>query len=214
MYALILEVCLLIKIKIDNRIVRNKNISNGAFVLYAELVYLKFVNKNSESVLIHHKLLMKYLNWHDKRKLKKYFKELYNHKLIKEEIKTFPKYKQILVTLINYNSNNFTWLPDNLIKNIKLFGDIGFRLIYYYKSFINDNEISIQYAFPSLNTIAKDLGITENTVVKYNYILEKFKLIKIDKHELVGKFKNNNTEKYFTKYNNYYYINIEKILGP
>jgi len=213
MYALILEVCLLIKVKIDNRIVRNKNISNGAFVLYAELVYLKFVNKNSNEISIYHKLLMKYLNWQDVRKLKKYLTELYNQKLIKEKFKTLPKYNQIKITLTNYSTKNFTWLPNNLIKNIKLLGDIGFRLIYYYKSFINDEQINTQYAFPSLNTIANDLGTTRNTIIKYNNILEKNKLIKIDKHELTGKYKNNITGKYFTKFNNYYYIRIEKILN-
>lgn len=209
----------MIKVKIDNRIVRNKNISNGAFTLYAELVYLKFINtnskenKNPEKIYIHHKLLMKYLNWQDIRKLKKYLTELYNQKLIKEEFITFPKYKQIEITLTNYSTKNFTWLPDNLIKNLKLLGDIGFRLIYYYKSFINDEQIDTQYAFPSLDTIAENLKTTKKTIIKYNDLLEKNKLIKIDKHELTGKYKNNITGKYFTKFNNYYYIKINKILN-
>jgi hypothetical protein len=210
---MLMEECLLIKIKVDNNIVRNDKISSSAFSLYVELKYLSFLNKNSNEISIHHKLLMKYLNWNDIRKLKTYLIELYNFKLIKEEFKTLPKYKPIKITLINYTTKNFTWLPDNLIKNIRIIGDTGLRLIYYYKSFINDKDINLKYAYPSKDIISNNLGISENTVTKYNRILQKNKLIKIDKHESMGKNKNSNTGKYFTKFNNYYYINLEKILN-
>lgn len=199
----------MINIQIDNRIVRNNKISNEAFLLYAELLYLKFLNKQADKISIYHLTLMKYLNWKDKRKLKNSLMQLHSLNLIKGNFNILPKFKQIEITFTKYNSKHYTYLPDTLIKNINIIGDIGFRLIYYYKSFINN--VNMEYAFPSLQTISQDLNISEKTIIKYNKILEKHKLITIEVHELSGKHFNKNSKKYFTKFSNYYYINLKNI---
>lgn|GEM_PF-4670206 len=199
-------------IKIDNRIVRNTNIkiSNPAFALYVELQYLNFLNKNINTIKVYHSLLQKYLNWKDRRKLKIYLDELYDLKLIKNKINTLPRYKQITIDIAKINSKHFIFIPETLIENIKIIGEIGLRLICYYMSHINKKQ---PYAFPSYETLENNLDISSHTITRYNKILEKDNhLIKIDKQKNEGNFINPITGKSFVKFNNHYYLRLDNIL--
>lgn len=74
-----------------------------------------------------------------------------------------------------FKTKSFTQLPKcSLINKIRQIGLIGYRLIYYYESYINRKDvISKQFCFVGQNTISSELNINKETIKKYNDIFEK-----------------------------------------
>jgi hypothetical protein len=151
----------------------------------------------------------------DNRTLKKCLQNLHKQQIILEYIDKLPKQKALELTFdpIPFESKKFTQLPANILNKVEHIGVIGLRLLFYYESYINrTNPPEKQFAFPAIETIAKDLHINKETVIEYNEKLKKNKLLKITKHKL------ENTGEYdsldnalFTKYNNHYHVQIDKI---
>lgn len=152
---------------------------------------------------------MEYLYWKNNKKFKKCLNELYEQKVIKENFDKLPKHSAIHISFFKTKLNKFSSLPSNIIYHIDIIGEIGLRLIFYYKSFINSEDIN-EYACPSLNKIFNDTGITKPSIIKYNEKLKKAKFIKIVPHELEREV-NINTGKEYIKFNNYYYIRFNKL---
>jgi DNA-binding transcriptional regulator YhcF (GntR family) len=101
-----------------------------------------------------------------------------------------------------------------MLNRIDQIGTIGLRLLVYYESFINRQEpITEQYAYPSIETTSKTLGINKNTILKFNEILVTAKLLKITKHkiEFVDELDELDQPIRFTKYNNHYHVQINKL---
>ncbi|MED1599764.1 hypothetical protein [Alkalihalophilus marmarensis] len=155
----------------------------------------------------------------DNRTLRKVFDNLYENNLIIEPILKFPNRSAMTVSLnpeyaISSNTRAFTQLDARVFNKSILahIGATGVRMLYYYQSRINYKSLSTDHCFAAVKTIAKEIGVSKETVIKYNEILESTKLIKIIKHKLdwSGGYNEFGFEDY-TRYNNHTYINEENI---
>lgn len=209
------------KIQIATEIIRNPTISHEAFYVYAKLLQHYFVKKDGNVELtIDHKKFMYFCNIKSNHTLKKTLTQLYENKLILNEIDKLPRQGTIMITLNDRyvkNGKKFKfaqfeyWILDQcVLDHIKY---EGFRLLYYLQSYISKEK---QFCHCSRETIASEIGSNPKTVDKYVEILKKWKLIKVVKHELKssGEYKMNEFGKEketFTKFNNHYYIRNEKL---
>ncbi|KOS61478.1 hypothetical protein FJQ98_16455 [Lysinibacillus agricola] len=200
-----------IRLQIPTEVVRNIGfkIDEKSFAIYAFLLYQKFRSrdKNDPILQIDHVVMKNNLGINDNRTLKRCFKVLYDQKLIKNEISKFPTNGQLKVELLYpYRKDWFTQLPLKSLNRIEEIGHHGYRLMYYYESYINRNDISQDYCYPSYISIRDDLKISDDTLTKYNTQLKKLKLITITKHEV--QFDNPLDENRFTRFNNHYRVNL------
>lgn len=207
------------QIQLPMSIIRNPDINCVTFYVYAKLIQHYYVHKGKSNMLqIDHKKFMYFSNINSNKTFKKVIDSLYENKLIKNKIEQLPRSGLIEIELNDFfnkeKNYQFAQLPFYLLDKCVLeeIGYEGYRLLYYYKSYINDAR---QYCFCSRETIARDIGVSDNTVDKYNKILKKWKLVKITKHELkgTGEFEINEfgTEKEsFTKYNNHYVLRFDQ----
>lgn len=197
------------KIQIPTEVIKNPKISNESFFVYAKLIQHYYVYKGKSNVLcINHAKFMYFANIKSNRTFKKCLDELYENKLIINNIKILPRRGNIEIELADINNHKFAqlefWFLDQCVLNE--IGYEGYRLLYYLKSYINNYK---EHCFCSRETIANDIGSSPNTVDKYCKRLEKLKLIKIHKHELKsdGTYDNEfTTRENFTKYNNHYFL--------
>jgi hypothetical protein len=197
------------KIQLPTEVIKNSNISNESFFVYAKLIQHYYVHKGkSNTLFIDHAKFMYFANIKSNRTFKKCLNELYENKLILNEIKNLPRRGNIEIELVKIDNCKFAqleyWFLEQCV--INEIGYEGYRLLYYLKSYINNYE---EYCYCSRETIASDIGSSPNTVDKYCKILKKLKLIKIQKHKLIsdGTYLNEfDTRENFTKYNNHYYI--------
>lgn len=118
--------------------------------------------------------------------------------------------------LVEKNDKRFTKLPaDLLTKKLPLIGEYGFRLMYYYESYINrSSPNAVDYAFPAFETITRETGISPATIENYNRILWENHLIDITRHKISGFYTVNQQgdESYLGyRYNNHYKVMIENI---
>ena len=201
-------------LQVPTEIVRNIgfNIDEKSFAVYAYLLYKKFRSRDKDNNLlkIDHNAMKNILCINDNRTLKRCFKVLYEQRLIKDEVSKFPTNGYLEVELLfPYRKDWFTQLPLDLLNKIKDTGHHGYRLMYYYESYINRNEVTQDYCYPSYITIREDLKISDDTLTKYNNVLKKLKLISIVKHEV--QFDNPLDEDKFTRFNNHYRVNLFNI---
>lgn len=204
-------------IQVPDEIIRNSLITLDAntFAVYTYLKFLHFRNYNECELLLDHNKFKHKLYIADNRTLKKSFLKLHKEQIILEYIDKFPTKGALNLTFnpLPFESKTFTQLPATVINKIEHIGLIGFRLLFYYESFINrQDEPSKQFAFPAIETICKHLGLNKDTVIEYNDKLKKHKLLKIIKHEIewTGEY-NELSQPLFTKYNNHYYVRIDKL---
>ena len=202
--------------QVCNEMIRNPDLSSEAFLLFVKLKYdyeCKHRNKNNEYNsdvhIFYHRNIMEFLGWKDLRTFKKCLNELHMFGYI-ECLKDFLPKLNPLEIKIEKIEKNFTSLPHNLLYNIKSIGKYGFRLLYYYESFIN-RKIKQVHSYPSMEKIYEHTRISDKTVKKYNDILVKLKYLKIEKHELINGFVNENGETTAKRFNNYYYVKLENI---
>jgi hypothetical protein len=212
------------KIQIPTKIVRDNSLKAIDFVLLAKLIQA-YNFENKEVFKVDHKILMNFLNIKDNKTLKEALMVLHKEGYVLNEITDLPRKSSNGISIeINpqfipklNEGTVFTQLTKNALDKsvIAAVGYIGVRLLYYYKSFINEKDTKKQYAHPAEETTAQDLGISKTTVVEYNKKLKKHKLLKIESHEL----SHNNEYKrvgdrqmiIFTKYNNHYTLRHDKI---
>ena len=207
-----------IYLQIPDEIIRNQcvDFNHYDFGVYAMLKYAHFRNPNKDKDMLEvdHKFMMNKLFINDSRTLKKPLNKLYKYGFIEEEIKRLPR-NGILKLKFNpspFKTKSFTQLPTNLINKIEQIGLIGYRLIYYYESYINRKDvISKQFCFVGQDTISSELNINKETIKKYNDILKKSKIVTIKKHKLEFDGYDDLDNIVFNKYNNHYYVHIDKM---
>jgi hypothetical protein len=204
------------KIQIPTDVIRNKKLSHEAFFVYGKLLQHYYINKGKSTILsIDHRKFMYFANIKSNKTFKKCMSELFLNELIKCDVITLPRQGNIEIELVDVKGKKdypFAqleyWFLDQYILDVIHYE--GFRLLYYFKSYINDYK---EFCFCSRERIAEDIGSSPNTVDKYCGILEKLKLIKIDKHVLksdgsyLGEFDDREN---FTKYNNHYYLRVDQ----
>lgn len=207
------------QIQLPISIIRNPDISCVTFYVYAKLIQHYYVHKgNSDTLKIDHKKFMYFSNINSNKTFKKVLLELFNNKLIKRYIEQLPRSGLMEIELNTFFNKEkkyqFAQLPFYLLDKcvLDVIGYEGYRLLYYYKSYINDAR---QFCFCSRDTIARDIGISDNSVDKYNKILKKCKLVRITKHELKGNEEYDKNEfgtiiEKFTKYNNHYMLRLDQ----
>lgn len=198
-------------LQVPTEIVRNIgfNIDEKSFVVYAFLLFKKFKAFNNSEINVLLKDIKFVTGVTDNRTLKKCFSNLHNQGLIKYQIDKLPINKPLQIIMLDpCKSDYFTQLPLELLKSIDRVGLIGFRLMYYYESYINRSDMTKLFCYPSYETIQIDLGISNFSVTKYNKLLVKEKLVTITKHKAeYDPFGDSGLE----KFNNHYSVNLHKL---
>lgn len=198
-------------LQVPTEIVRNIGfkIDEKSFAVYAFLLFKKFKAFNNSEIDVLLKDIKVVTGITDNRTIKKCFLNLHNQGLIMNKIDKLPINNSLQITMLKpYKDDFFTQMPLNLIKSIDSIGLIGFRLMYYYESYINRNDMAKLFCYPSYETIQIDLGISNFSVTKYNKILVKEKLITITKHRAeYDPFGDCGLE----KFNNHYSVNLHKL---
>lgn len=159
--------------------------------------------------------LKTYIGIADNKTIKKSYANLYDQGYFLEPVELLRgKPVKFSINKDKLSSKEeYTQLPIYTIEHLDTIKHVGFRLLYYYSSYINYNHTSKLYAYPSIETIKKHLNINKNTVHDYNEILKKAKLISIEKHKLG----HNNTYDHndrleHIKYNNHYILHVDKLM--
>jgi hypothetical protein len=216
------------QIQIPHKIIRSSKMDCTTFFVYAKLVQLyRWRGSKSEVLAFGHTNFKYYTNIKSNQKLKKSLNKLYEMKLIRTKVDELPR-NQLLEIEINpfFDLNkvgkekedrfSYTQLPYILLDKCMIdeIGHTGVRLLYYYESYTNRKK-TFPFCFTSMRTIQKETGLSENTIIRYNKILEKNKLIDIKRHklEMDGYIEDEfgNERAYFQRYNNHYRVNIERI---
>jgi hypothetical protein len=212
------------KIQIPTEIVRDKELKAIEFVLLGKLIQCYYMVGKKVDFKVNHSKIMQFMSIKDNDTFKKTFNGLCSRGYILNEIDKLPRKGMIDVELnpkiipeLN-KGGVYTQLIKSVLDNsiIDTVGYIGVRLLYYYKSYINEKEPLKQYCFASEETIAEDLGITKVTVINYQKKLKKAKFIKIDKHiletELIYTRVSDKEMVAYTKYNNHYFLRLDKLV--
>ncbi|MGG2091271.1 hypothetical protein AB1283_00710 [Bacillus sp. S13(2024)] len=206
-----------IMLQIPDEIIRNSwfYLDDQSFCTYGLLKHSLFrsFNEGNELQIDHNKLKHK-LHIGDNRTLKKIFKALHQNQIVMEHITAFPRKGSIALTLdpLTDKSNSFTQLPVSLFGKSEHIGVTGIRLLYYYESYINRKDtLTRQYAFPSIETTSADLKLNHNTIITYNKLLKKHRLLKIVKHVLEEDAYDDEYNVQYIKYNNHYFVRTENM---
>lgn len=205
------------KIQIPQSIVRNSEINEKEFVLLAKLIqYYKSQhgdNKNLTFTIISYKKLMNYINITDQRTFTKCLQGLHEKNLITNEINRLPRNGKLTISLSpnvipDLNKNQmFTQLESWVINMsvIEKVGHTGVRVLYCLKSWINYSQVGKDHCYASVERLAKDIGVSEKTFIKYKGILEKAKFIKVVSHEP------HNDNLLLERWNDHYFIKHDNI---
>ncbi|MEM4994933.1 hypothetical protein WKH56_20425 [Priestia sp. SB1] len=206
----------MIKVQIPDEIIRNVECKLTAcdFAIYSILKYHNFRQYGEcEFKSLDHQKLKHKLYISDNRTFKKSLSSLHKQGFIINEIRRLPTKGgiDIIFNPVPIESKKFTQLPATIFNKIEHIGWTGFRLLYYYESYINrTEEPSKHYCFAGQETISKHLGIDTDTIKKYNDILVKHKLLKIVKHKLECTYEYDDLDNLiYTKYNNHYFVRLE-----
>ncbi|MNK97755.1 hypothetical protein D3C87_1181020 [compost metagenome] len=155
------------------------------------------------------------LDINDNRTLKKSLSSLFKNSYLRSECK-IVRGKPLTIEINEERfklNDNFTQLPTKLLSMIKEIGCVGVRLLYYYESYIIRSKVRNQFCYAAIDSIYTDTGISQKTILKYNELLRKAKLLKIEKHELKTDYEYTEADELiFTRYNNHYYVRLENIL--
>jgi hypothetical protein len=204
-------------IQIPDTVIRNTSskMDSNTFAVYTYLTFLHFRNYKDDSIKMDHNKFKHKLYITDNRTFKKALISLHKQGMILEYINKLPTKGTLTITFnpVPLDNGTFTQLPATIFNMMEHIGTVGLRLLFYYESFINRTDSTErQFAFPAIETTAATLGINKDTVIKYNDILIKCKLLKVTKHKIehTGEY-NNLDEPIFTKYNNHYYVNLAKV---
>lgn len=194
-------------IQVPNIIIRDgKNISSTDFVLYT---YLKFQDQigitTENKKIVSFSQLKIVMNIKTNSTLKNSLQNLKKLNLIEYDEINYTLNSVLKFNMIPIEKKQYTQLPFSILNLIPLIDYEGFRLLYYYETYINRKKLNSK-AYPSYIKIIEDLNISSKTLSKYNSILEKNKFLTIEKSNL----KKDLYSDYSEKYNNKYKVNIEK----
>lgn len=213
------------QIQIPTEIVKSKEYSDKEFVLLAKLIQIYYrIPQDQKSLTfgILHKDVMFYSGIKDNDTFKEALNGLYKKGAIKNKVETLPRKGGIEISLnedvipeLNDKEGYFTQLSSVILnkKVIDTVGHTGIRLLYFYESHINF-KTNKKFCYIAEETTAELLGMTKKTVIKYNKLLEKHKLLKIEKQKVERAYyttKKREDAYLFDKYNNHYYIRYENI---
>lgn len=204
-----------VMLQMPNNIIRNPSLTCNEFAClsFIQLMLFRLDEKNKE-IIVNVSELKKFLNMHDNRTIKSIFANLYEKKFIATAVNRIPK-NSLLTIEVNLTklsvTNGFTQLPQTIINYMPNITTIGFRLMFYYMSFINPKRQS-SFAFPSFDKICNEVNITAKSLAKYNSILEKQKLIQIKRHKLMPEGYTEDDKIAYTKYNNHYYVLLNNLI--
>jgi hypothetical protein len=214
------------KIQIPQSIVRSNKISDKEFVVLTKLIqYYKSQPGDDKSLtftIISYKKLMNYVNITDQRTFTTCLKGLYKNNYINNEIKRLPRNGQLTISLSPNvipelaEEKLFTQLESWVINMsvIEKVGHTGVRMLYYLMSWINYTQRGKDHCYASVERMAKDIGVSEKTFIKYTGILEDVKFIKVVRHDINLENqvdKNGNENLLLDRWNNHYYIKLENI---
>lgn len=207
------------KVQIPTDIVRDNKLNAREFVLLGKLIQCFYLSGNQLSFKVNHKVLMSHLCISDNELFKDTLQQLVEINYITSPmIDKLPRKGSMDVEIspsiipeLN-KGRMFTQLEKEYLDKtlIKVVGYIGVRLIYLYKSYINEKDYKKQYAHPSEETIAANIGVSKKTVIEYNKKLKKSKLVKIEKFQLENKGGDLDLVA-FIKHENHYTIRYDKI---
>lgn len=207
------------KIQIPNSIVRSGTFSPVEFVMIGNLIQAYYMQPgdNKQYIFeIDHSNFMHYSKVKKNETFKKYLSNLHNNGIILNEIDKLPR-KDGLKIHINSNLINpeyFTQMEYSTLsrKVIDKVGHTGIRLLYYYESFINRKN-NKEFCFVSIETIQKELGLSNKTITEYNKKLKAAYFIKVEANPIDHEYftTSKGDRLLFTKYNNHYYVKQENI---
>lgn len=206
------------QIQIFTDAVRDPNLTENDFAL---LLYLRLTtwhcgDRYTFEAANHD--IKQYTRIADNKTLKKSFVNLYVHNYLLEPIEELKQNKPNRFVLNrekfdtqNRNEDqNYTQLPAKILYALKD-GKLNrkeVRLLYYFKSYINITDTRKQFCYKAIENMVKEINMSENTIIKHYKMLEKKKLIKIEKHKLDYGYERDGTL-IWSKYNNHYFIRYE-----
>ena len=200
-------------ILVPTSVVRGKECKLDAktFVVYCYLLFQEFKafrkNKTLEEDHVDLKITTAIL---DNRTLKRCLNDLHQLGIIDEKIENLPKKQHLNITLASSTKHHFfTKMPVNLFAHIREIGHVGFQLLFYYESYINRKQVNKEYAFPSFKAIRRDLGISFDTLLKYNDVLTRVGFLSVIRSESDNS--NEREDKTFNNWNNRYYLQLHKL---
>lgn len=167
---------------------------------------------NSNIVEIDYQMIKDLLNIKSNTALKSALTNLYENSLITTNITTLPRNGRLTIEITSTKEHeSFVRLPSDLLRWVKDISCLGYRLLYYYESYINRTS-SGNFCYCSFKTIQEELGLSPATLAKYNNLLKKHKLLKITKHQLKPTYSYDDFDRMeFKKYNNHYIPLIENM---
>lgn len=202
-------------VQIPNQVIRNPNVSSLEFMIITKFKELEFENSSSEFIIHSKSHLKDIFDINDNRTIKKSLTKIYDegYLLNPVSIDSHSVGKVALNNELLKVKSNFTQVYMNIMKYYGTIGANGVRLLFYYESYINRKITNNQFCYTSIKTISAETGLNSKTIVKYNEILKKEKLLHIDKHKLGTDYRYDDNDKViFSKYNNHYSVRLENIL--
>ncbi|MFI2856821.1 helix-turn-helix domain-containing protein [Paenibacillus sp. JSM ZJ436] len=199
-------------IQIPNSIVRDSKINSLEFCILLYIKYALFTSGGKGEINLDALHIRNVLNIADNRTLRKALLKLVEHGYILSELDS-KKWSKGKITVNSKKlelNNKFTQLPSSLIKHIHTIGCPGVRLMYYYESLINRKK-TLQICYPSQEAIKRDTGLSIRTIIEYNKILVKTKLLKITQHDPRIEYTIEGIAN-VERYNNHYEVRLENLL--
>jgi hypothetical protein len=207
-------------LRIPDAFIRNEDgiaLNSTDFALLCIFKHLSF-QANIPSFSVDATMLKQVLNISETRTLKKSLTNLCVAGVICGNIDKLPKRGPLTITLSDnvINGKPFTRLPIGILDRVGVIGHTGLRLLFFYESHINRTTLRKQFCYSSYKVISNKLSIGEPTIWKYNEILEKENLLTIVRSTLSTDYSYKEmditTDKIiFTKYNNHYTPNVERM---
>ncbi|WP_160498558.1 hypothetical protein [Paenibacillus dendrobii] len=199
-------------IQVPNYIVRDPNINPLDFCVLASLKYAHFFSGSKKDLFeVDFNEVKRVIGIHDNRTLKKSLTNLYEQEYIMDEVVIHRK--QMSVVRLNkiLFTKPFTQLPTKLFTRINNIGCVGFRLLYYYESFIIRANTINQFCYASQETIQRDTGVSVRSIIEYNKRLKNAKLLNITEHKVRSEYDEDGMMNW-NRYNNHYDVRLENLL--
>ena len=215
------------KIQIPQHIVRDPELNSKSFVLLAKLIQQYNTqpgdDKSLTFTLKSYRKFMNFVDIENKTTFKKSLDLLIRKGFLTNEIKALPKNGQLTITLSpnvisKLNEGHiFTQLESSVLNMsvIEEVGHVGVRILYYLMSWINYKALGKDHCYASVERMAKDIGVTDKTFIKYISILEAAKFIRVKRFDIRNENfkidKNGNESLLMDRWNNHYFIKHDNI---
>lgn len=199
------------RIRIPLQLISNRDFPHDAFALLVELKIRAIDNK----VGFYTRDLRQSLRWTDNRRVKRYFKILFDMGLIDREITTFAGFQRNELTLIDMDAgDSFTQVDVGTIEKIRAVSQLvtvagrdkkldvyssALRLFYYYEKNYNT---AYGKAFPTYEQIGKDTKLSPPYIKGINDVFHESGIVKIKIGE--GYLDTENGHQVFRKQGNEY----------